>query len=177
MAFPKWMTTVTSLSKVMAMISFIVFPLLGFYLGMKYQQMSSPKIQSVTDNQIVKVYPTETPRDLIARCGMISQEKLGIVKEKFRMIDGPEWAPDCRHIAWSVWQSGLMGIEYHGPYSYEGVYLYDDKTSQVRKIYSFKSQEELGIFEKWKDSNIVVFQKGQTLMNYNLDSDLIEEEK
>jgi|SRR3989344_276914 len=177
MTFPKWMTTVTTFSKILAMVIFVVFPLIGFYLGMKYQQMSPPRIQLVTNNKIVKVYPTEEPRDLIDRCGRIPQEKLGIVREKFRMIDGPEWAPDCRHFAWSVWESGVMGVKYQGPYPYEGVFLYDDKTSQVSKIYSFKSQNELGVFKKWNDSKTVLFEKGQKLMNYNIDSGLTEEEK
>jgi hypothetical protein len=159
------------------MVLFIIFPFVGFYLGMKYQQMKQPKIQLIPDTKIVKIYPTETPRGLIDRCGLIPQEKLGIVYEKFRMIDGPEWAPDCRHIAWSVWQSGIMGVVNQGPYPYEGVYLYDDKTSQISKIYSFKSQEESGVFKKWTDSKTVVFQIGQKLMDFNIDSGLTLEEK
>lgn len=35
--FPKWLVTVTPLSKYLAMILFIVFPIVGFYLGTIYQ--------------------------------------------------------------------------------------------------------------------------------------------
>lgn len=39
MKLKKELTTITPLSKCLAMIFFILFPFIGFYLGMKYQQM------------------------------------------------------------------------------------------------------------------------------------------
>lgn len=36
--FPKWLSTVTPLSKILAMILFITLPFLGFYLGYKYAE-------------------------------------------------------------------------------------------------------------------------------------------
>src|SRR5205823_342291 len=39
----KTFTTVTPLSKALAMILFILFPFAGFYLGMKFQQKMSPQ--------------------------------------------------------------------------------------------------------------------------------------
>ncbi len=36
---PKYMTTVTPFSKIVALIMYIVLPILGFYLGVQYQQM------------------------------------------------------------------------------------------------------------------------------------------
>lgn len=39
MLLPKWATTVTPLSKAIALLIFIILPFIGFILGMKYQQM------------------------------------------------------------------------------------------------------------------------------------------
>lgn len=39
---PQSMTTVTRVSKLVAMVLFIVFPFIGFYLGMQYQKMITP---------------------------------------------------------------------------------------------------------------------------------------
>lgn len=38
MTLPKWATTVTPLSKIIALFMFIAFPILGILFGMKYQQ-------------------------------------------------------------------------------------------------------------------------------------------
>ena len=39
MPLPKWATTVTPLSKTLALIIFITFPIVGFFLGVRYQQI------------------------------------------------------------------------------------------------------------------------------------------
>lgn len=39
MKLPKILTSVTTFSKILAMIFFILFPFIGFYLGMRYQQL------------------------------------------------------------------------------------------------------------------------------------------
>lgn len=51
MKFPKYLTTVTTFSKIVAAILFILFPLLGFYLGLKYNRLiaKSDKISGSTD--------------------------------------------------------------------------------------------------------------------------------
>jgi hypothetical protein len=56
---PKWLTTVTPLSKALAMILFIALPFIGFYLGMKYQQqiMINPPVVSEVQKNII---PTPT---------------------------------------------------------------------------------------------------------------------
>lgn len=41
MKFPKWATTVTPLSKTIALILFITLPIVGFYLGLAFQQGDS----------------------------------------------------------------------------------------------------------------------------------------
>ena len=39
MKFPKELTTVTPLSKYLAMVVFVTLPIVGFFLGMRYQEM------------------------------------------------------------------------------------------------------------------------------------------
>ncbi|HSW96967.1 MAG TPA: hypothetical protein VLF89_04020 [Candidatus Saccharimonadales bacterium] len=46
----QWATTVTSFSKSLAMILFILFPFIGFYLGIKYQQKMDIVWQHATQN-------------------------------------------------------------------------------------------------------------------------------
>jgi len=53
MTLPKWASTVTPLSKTIAIIIFISFPILGFILGMKYQQ-----IYLIPKNDIAATLPT-----------------------------------------------------------------------------------------------------------------------
>lgn len=61
---PKWLTTVTPFSKALAMILFIAFPFLGFYLGMKYQEklgITTAVITKVQQNKsldIIQISPS-----------------------------------------------------------------------------------------------------------------------
>lgn len=54
MSLPKWATTVTPLSKTFALIIFIIFPVISFMLGIKYQKFitspSSLQIERLTTN-------------------------------------------------------------------------------------------------------------------------------
>jgi len=47
MTLPKWAVTVTPLSKILALIIFIAFPIIGFILGMQYQKMIDVSQNSV----------------------------------------------------------------------------------------------------------------------------------
>lgn len=58
MTLPPTLTTVTPFSKLLAMILFILFPLIGFYLGIKYQQAVTP--QNVYQ-ALSTAKPTPTP--------------------------------------------------------------------------------------------------------------------
>jgi hypothetical protein len=62
----RYLFTVTTFSKILAMILFIALPFLGFYLGMQYQQkltVSTPVISRVQNNTIstFKTVPTTQP--------------------------------------------------------------------------------------------------------------------
>lgn len=168
MKLPQFLTTVTPFSKLLAMVLFILFPIASFYLGIKYQQSFPAKIEYITQEKIIKVFPTETPKSLIYRCGDIPEySDLNIPRDRFTRVIGPFWSPDCRHIAWSVWQSGAMGIEYQGPYSFEGLFLYDDKDKKVKKIYTPNLGETVEIKE-WKDKDTVIFSK-DGIHRYSID--------
>lgn len=52
---PKYLTTVTPLSKTIALILFILLPFLGFYFGRIYQQAIDAANQQVT--QVIKPLP------------------------------------------------------------------------------------------------------------------------
>ncbi|MDO8497934.1 MAG: hypothetical protein Q7S61_05330 [bacterium] len=66
MKLPVWATTVTPLSKILAGIFFIIFPIIGFYLGIQYQKMApsipssqtSPPSISIQPNTISKISST-----------------------------------------------------------------------------------------------------------------------
>jgi len=56
MELPKYLTTVTPLSKILAIILFVLLPVLGFIFGMEYKQM---QIQSQPPTSTV--FPTPIP--------------------------------------------------------------------------------------------------------------------
>lgn len=64
MTLPKWATTVTPFSKTFALIIFITFPILGFILGMRYQQISTlpqENISSIFPTPVIsKILPTNS---------------------------------------------------------------------------------------------------------------------
>src|SRR3989344_6075688 len=56
MKLPMWATTVTPLSKILAGVFFIVFPIIGFYLGIQYQRA----VTSFPSNQPIQKIKLET---------------------------------------------------------------------------------------------------------------------
>lgn len=62
MKLPKSLTTVTPFSKSLALCMFILFPILGFFLGMTYQKMLSPQDflsrESNEKNEVITPTPT-----------------------------------------------------------------------------------------------------------------------
>lgn len=63
MKLPKELTTVTPLSKALALVLFITLPMLGFYIGMQYNQMlMNIKIMQIEEQLMAeKKKPTPTP--------------------------------------------------------------------------------------------------------------------
>ncbi len=60
MTLSKWATTVTPLSKTLALIIFITFPIIAFILGMRYQQIISS--QNLSNYKTITPQTTNTNR-------------------------------------------------------------------------------------------------------------------
>ena len=62
MKLPKELTTVTRLSKSLAVIVFLAFPFIGFFLGLRFQEMLYlAKGQEMEENLSIPRVPTSTP--------------------------------------------------------------------------------------------------------------------
>jgi hypothetical protein len=116
-------------------------------------------------------------RDSIKKCGQLpDDETLKIEREHYRMMSLRVWSPDCKYIAWSVWESGtswpsgLSDIEGRGPYPHEGVFLYENSTGKVEKIYALEEEGETPEFLGWIDNNTLQFSIYDKILTYNLNS-------
>ena len=66
MSLPKELTTVTKLSKYLAMVVFIALPFVGFFLGVRYQEMMDlGKSQQEESNLAIPRAPTPTPDETV----------------------------------------------------------------------------------------------------------------
>ncbi|OGK24795.1 hypothetical protein A2954_04490 [Candidatus Roizmanbacteria bacterium RIFCSPLOWO2_01_FULL_37_12] len=179
MSLRKKFTSVTPFSKALAMILFIILPIGAFFLGINYEKnlnliKSGNQIgdSNPIEYKIIEVFPTEGPRDLIDRCGKIPSEKLGNPKKNhYTIVSDPVWSPDCRYIAWSVFQSGTSipdtnsnEISYQGPYPQEGVFLYTDRTGDVIKI------SDNGIFKNWNGSKKFIYLENNEEKKFEINS-------
>lgn len=153
--------------------SIMVFILTGvsmisFLVGLKVGEEKSSKAKY---NMMVEKIPTKTiedPGDIYRRCGPMP-DKIGIKRSNYTIVKGPSWSPDCRHISWSVSESGTSGIRDLGPYENEGLYLYSDKTGVTRKVIPESASDQQIIFITWKDRNTIIFNEGQKESAYILE--------
>jgi len=130
--FPKWLTTVTPFSKALAMILFIAFPFIGFYLGIKYQQQISVTTSVVSEVQrtvIPILSPIPKGKKIIRRVGEKESSFLiqkinagsvnGIWYEVYPVARG-EGSPKTIHIGDDIGYScegvseKLTGIDFSG---------------------------------------------------------------
>ncbi len=192
MKLPNYLTTVTPISKVIALILFIIFPVIAFYFGIYYQQAKPAKIEYITHEKIVEVYPTETLQDLILRCGDYPLKILKIPHGGWNDRRGPTWSADCRHIVWSLHRSSpawiatteseekklqeLPSFDDRQTQSDEGIFVYEDKTGNIKTIYHPLTKKDARYFKEWKDNNTVIFTAKERTYSYNLQSDSIQNE-
>lgn len=155
-------TTVTPFSKYLSMVLFVFFPVATFYLGMMYQKgitLQDPSFIPLTTR-------VEDREDLRQRCGTLSFENLKIKLDATTILNGPDWALDCRHIAWS-----LRDLQ-NAKSLTTGVYVYDEKTNQTTVVEAPQKAQEVITFERWKDANTLVFSRKvgdkTTFQNYSL---------
>lgn len=165
--------------KIVAATFFLVFPLFGFVMGAQYQAiMNPPKTEYITTEKIIKESREDTERSLIRRCGTIPDEVM-TRKGHFDMISGPTWSPDCRNVAWSLWESGT-GFISNDPNiisqttrtlsGREGVFVYNYATKRTVKIYSPTKLDETPSYKNWLDRNTIVFIAGKNEYHFDLTS-------
>ena len=183
MNLPKYLTEVTPLSKKLALALLIILPLVGFYLGIKYQQSLPSTVEYIEKENIVRVPASDSLQSLISRCGFIPDiANPNRSRGRFDAIHGPMWAPDCRHIAWSLWESGTSYLgddpeiikeidnnprELSGR---EGVFTYNDSTQSIEKIYNPSKLNETPSFIEWKDKDTLIFEAEYKKYEYYLPS-------
>lgn len=179
MKLPKSFITVTLFSKIFTLVIFITFPIAAFFLGIYYQKSNHSDQKYQIQERIVKVYPTDSPQALIYRCGDIPENAYP-QKNKFGVINGPVWSPDCRHIAWSLWESGISYISddlevlkeiENNPKKLsgrEGVFIYSDATKTIKKLYSPTNLDETPEFNEWLNKEDIVFTTNNKKYKYNL---------
>lgn len=112
-------------------------------------------------------------RMLIDRCGDIPREKLNLPTGHFTVVDGPSWSPDCRHIAWSVWNSGTGVINSDGsvePISSaagEGVFLYTEATGKITKLSIPNPYNNNPILQQWRDRDTLIIDYNTNVIDDN----------
>ena len=121
---------------------------------------------------------------MIKRCGAIPDEVI-IIKGHFDVVNGPSWSPDCRHITWSLWESGTSYLSDDSKIldsiskndrrlsEKEGVFLFTDTTKKTVRIYTPNKLDETPIYKEWSDRNIIVFTADKSEFNYGLTNNLI----
>ncbi|HVA97145.1 MAG TPA: hypothetical protein VND99_05815 [Candidatus Acidoferrales bacterium] len=122
--FPKWATKVTPLSKFLAMALFIIFPFVGFYLGIKYEQKIGLQNilidkHAIQEPQIITATDKNTNQLFKAHVGNIIKIVLHSTYWNFEPVDSsilkqvsdPVIAPD-KHVRFPGSGLGTISIEY-----------------------------------------------------------------
>lgn len=149
-----------------------VLGIIGYFL---YKNKSVSKVSS----------PIATSASLFTKCGDMPSEVI-IDRDHFSSVAGPEWSPDCKHIAWSVWESGTsIGGTDSGnetkksnvPDPKEGIYVYTITTKMTKKVYAPQVSDQTPTYLKWKDENNILFsitdlgsKSGMKNMIYNFET-------
>lgn len=173
-----------SVLKIVTAALFIIFPLIAFALGMQLQALISTDEQ-ITQTKIIKTEQEDTEKSLIRRCGQYPDGEYFHKKDHFDVIAGPLWSPDCRNIAWSLWQSGSawLGDDSEAKESSskterklsgrEGVFIYNEILNRAIKIYSPTQLDEAPQVVRWEDRKTLVFKANNKEYRYDLKSSSI----
>ena len=136
MQLPKYLTTVTTFSKILAMILFIALPILGFKLGMSYQ-----KNINVTDT--TSIIPTSIP---------IHKDALAEIVSSIRSVP-QEWKGAT--ITTTILASDLIQVNAEhpelGPDNGKTEYWTNNRTGTWQLLGSFShGQEGWGRCDDWE---------------------------
>lgn len=121
MNLPKFLTTVTSFSKILAAVIFIALPFAGFYLGYKYQQQFTQYLESraSVDQYILKNQPAATQSASIA---------------------SP--APNGDRANWKTYRNETIGFEFKYPAPWQ--IIEDNKIKDSNNLLTLYSKDESG---------------------------------
>jgi len=140
-------------------------------LQLRKQVIQTPK------EKIVEVTPKETNKTLLERCGDIPEEvNIHVVStdRQFLALNGPFWAPDCRHIAWSGYYNfpgGWMGETEEEvatkksdipEKANDGLFIWDYKTGKFIKI------SNDGVMVSWENPDTLIFKSAEKVFSYDL---------
>lgn len=148
------------------LIIVLIATLIGVYL--LYQNQNKPSSQQITQ---------PSPPKEIAKYNNGSTQICGDIPDKafpeyvrLEMRTGPKWSPDCKHIAWAMWQSGTGCPDCPKATlsDREGVFLYSAVDKTVTSIYKPKNVNETPEFLGWIDNDNLVFKASQQEWEYNL---------
>ena len=187
MKLPRSLTTVTLLSKLIALILFVSLPFIGFYLGYKYRssiiftETPNPVNSSATDFSQEQISQIKRLEDVIARCGdapIIEPYRISISSQTQL---GAGWAPNCRNIAWSSTRSNLAVGWYSDedyqettitpppfkPEKFEGIFVYNICSQKIDRIYTPDTEDGF-YFDKWLDNVSFLYHTPNQAYVYNL---------
>src|SRR3990167_8978293 len=80
MTLPRYLTTVTSFSKIIAAVLFIIFPFAGFYIGLQYEHQFTQYLEDRTtvDQYMAKPNPVAVQNTSTANWKTYVNAQLGI---------------------------------------------------------------------------------------------------
>lgn len=106
---------------------------------------------------------TNKPSNLVEKCGDYpSDTQLNIPRGHFTAVNGPAWAPDCKHITYSVYNSGTVAINPDGSSNAvkggakEGIFLYNIESKTVTLLV-LPTLYLTPVFDSWIDNKTISF--------------------
>ena len=159
---PDAWTQVTRFSKLLALIMFLGFPIIGFWLGTEFQKVPArpvfvPKI-------ILKPVYVKDNEDLSLRCGDFPDK----VMTSFDLGNNMYWSHDCRYIAWDRRSKGVARAENNGSNTDAGLFVYNDRTQKIQQMYKPVDAEYVRL-QTWKGSQTLIFSKDDSTNLYEAD--------
>lgn len=145
----------------LVILLFAVFAVVA-YFGYKYLKPTSVPTKQLTistptavPSNKLKIGTVSSPTPQTTKCGEIPSN-IEVQSDHYTIVKGPMWALDCKHIAWSSWQSTFAN-----PSIPVGLFIYNVSSKTSSKVYSPKQgQDEEDVELKyWQDINSVVFIK------------------
>lgn len=167
------MTTITPMSKLLALCMLVIFPVLAFFLGTYYER-SRGGMDVVQETNIPSSISEDAESVKSMRCGDFPDNAAVPYESKYFAVHGPSWSEDCRNLVWSLWETGEVLPGGLAPDSAavrmqrEGIFVFTEKTGKVSKVYSPKMENEQPNFLGWKDSHVFLFQTSAGIFSYDL---------